>query len=249
MEQILSWIEINPNKNATVKPISVQLSSDTNDATDIPVVGPGGVGVVPLDPPGPVSLYLWNTNPEYRAGNFLNRKTILRSFLVLLNERFDKELKGRHWSKNLVLTQLQEQESAAVSPPQKTFELNKALTHILGFQYVEVDEIHKKMYVYPEDLRSWSHMNPVYLASYGCRSIYTQNCLEDARTFFKTWFYKLESSGYTYTWPKADGTVKDLKEKLATFNLNKVDDKIKKDELCAQVGKMESIIHINSEFS
>ena len=102
--------------------------------------------------------------------------------------------------------------------------------------------------MYPEDLRTWSNMNPVYLASYGCRSLYTKNHLEDARTFFKTWFFDLESSGYSYTWPKTDGTVKDLKEKLASFNLSLPDEKRKKDELSICVGKSESIRHINSEF-
>jgi len=248
MDQILTWIAHNPTKDTTVKRICIQTCSDTNDATDTPVVGPGGVGVVPLDPPGPVSLYLWNTNPEYRAGNFLNRKTILRSFLVEINERFDKELKGRAWSKNLVLSQLQEQESAAVSPPQKTFELNKALCYVLGFQYIEIDEIHKKMYVYPEDLRTWSALNPVYLASYGCRSIYTKNHLEEARTFFKTWFFNLEASGYSYTWPTTDGTLKELKEKISQFQLTLNTAKPKKEELSIYLGKAESIRHINSEF-
>jgi len=86
--QIGSWISQNPNKDISVPFIKIQVISDTCESSENPVVGPGGVSVVPLDPPGPVSLYLWHTNPEYRAGNFQTRKIILREFIVSLNAKF-----------------------------------------------------------------------------------------------------------------------------------------------------------------
>ena len=171
---ICSWININPSKEKAIFPITIKIYSDTNENENNPLVGPGEVGVVPLDPPGPLSLYLWHTNPEYRAGNFHTRKILLREFIVSLNIQFDIELKGRSWNRSKVITQLQEQETSAISPPQNTPELNKALCYCKNLQYIEVDEIHKKIYWYPQDIRLWTNEFPVYLASFGCRSIYVK---------------------------------------------------------------------------
>ena len=139
-EQISGWIEQNKNKNVMVPNISIKIYSDTCESETNPLVGPGNLGVVPLNPPGPVSLILWHTDPEYRAGNFLSRKGILRDMIVKVNERFQNELKGRGWNRAKTIEQLQAQESSAISPPQNTPELNKALCHILNFQLIEVDE-------------------------------------------------------------------------------------------------------------
>jgi hypothetical protein len=140
-KQISSWISQNQNKDISVPFIKIQVVSDTCESSENPVVGPGGLSVIPLDPPGPVSLYLWHTNPEFRAGNFQTRKVILREFIVKLNGQFESELKGRQWNRKRAIEQLQEQDSSAVSPPLNTPELSKGICHVLGFQYIEIDEI------------------------------------------------------------------------------------------------------------
>lgn len=248
-DQIVKWIHENPNKNVSVQPIEIKILSDTNENSDNPVVGPGGVGVVPLDPPGPVSLYLWHTNAEYRAGSFQTRKKILRETIIYLNERFDAELKGRGWNRKKVIEQLQEQDSSAVSPPLNTPELSKAIAFVLGFQYAEVDEVHKKVFTYPNDIRTWSNEYPIYLVSHGCRSVYVQNNNEEARKFFKSWFFELERNNYSYIWPTTDATVKDLKEKLLSFQLTINKQKPTKEDYMIKVGKAEAIRHISTEFT
>lgn len=245
-KQISSWISQNQNKDISVPHIKIQVVSDTCEGSENPVVGPGGVGVIPLDPPGPVSLYLWHTNPEYRAGNFLTRKQILRQFIVTLNGHFESELKGRQWNRKKAIEQLQEQDSSAVSPPLYTPELSKGICHVLGFQYVEVDEVNKKLFSYPEDLRTWSNEYPIYLVSIGCRSIYVKEKAEEARPFFKNWFFDLEKT-YKYQWCETSGTLKELKETYESFGLS-LPAKSKKEDYSSAVGKAQSIRHINNEF-
>ena len=247
-KQISSWVSQNLNKDNSVPFIKIQVVSDTCEGTENPVVGPGGVSVIPLDPPGPVSLYLWHTNPEYRAGNFLTRKNILREFIVTLNGRFETDLKGRQWNRKKAIEQLQEQDSSAVSPPLNTPDLSKAICYVLGFQYMEVDEIHKKLFSYPEDFKTWSNEYPIYLVSIGCRSLYVKHNHEEARPFFKTWFFDLEKT-HTYIWPVSSGTLKELKDTLETFGLTAPGSKPKKEDYAIVLGKAEAIRHINSEFS
>ena len=57
--QIKEWITNNPSKNSSVLPIKIQVFSDTDENVEAPIVGPGGLTLIPLDPPGPISLYLW----------------------------------------------------------------------------------------------------------------------------------------------------------------------------------------------
>ena len=250
-QQIKEWITINPFKNTTILPIKIQVFSDTDEKIEAPIVGPGGLSSIPLDPPGPVSLYLWHTNPEYRAGNFITRKMLLRKAIVLLNEKFDIDLKGREWKASVrakVISQLQEQESSAVSPPMTTTELSKAICFVLGFQYAEVDEIHKKIFWYPEDIRSWSNDKPIYLVSQGCRSVYVKKVEEDARPFFKQWLFELVDKEYICVWPTTDGTLKELKTTLESFGLSIKKDKPLKEDYIIAVGKAEAIRHINATY-
>ena len=252
LEQISSWIAQNKHKNDSVNEIKIKTYSDTCETETNPLVGPGGLGVVPLNPPGPISLILWHKDPEYRAGTFLTRKSILREKIVHINERFQNELKGRGWNRIRTIEQLQEQESSAISPPQNTPDLNNALCHILNIQLCEVDEIHKKMFFYPNDLRKWTNENPIYLVSWGSRSVYVKQPNEEGRAFFKDWFFDLEKNNYKILWPTTEGTVKELKEKLNEFHLTiqlENGAKPKKEDYMNIIGKAESIRHINSEFA
>jgi len=249
LEQIVQWIQKNPNKDITIEPIIVKIISDNDESKPTPAIGPGKVSIIPLDPPGPVSLYLWHTNPEYRAGSFLTRKTILRSMLVTLNERFQVELKGRIWNRKKSIEELQLQDTSAVSPQQGLPDLSKALCYVLGFQYVEVNENSKKILLFPNDVRQWSKELPIYIASYGCRSLYIKPDAEEARTIFKQWFTDLIDIGYIYEWPSADGTLKQLKDIIISSTLTvNLDVKAKKDEYSTSVGKAQAIRHINNEF-
>lgn len=248
-EQISKWISQNKYKDNTIFEIQIKTYSDTNENELNPLVGPGGLGVVPLNPPGPISLVLWHRDPEFRAGNYITRKTILREKIVEINERFQNELKGRGWNRAKTVEQLQQQESSAVSPPQNTPELNKALCHILNIQLCEVDEIHKKMFFYPNDLRLWTKENPIYCVSWGSRSIYVKGSNETGNKFFKNWFFDLEQNNYKISWPTTEGTVKELKDKLNQFNLTVQVEKPKKEDYMNILGKAEAIRHINSEFA
>lgn len=245
---LLNYIKYNPTKLKSIEPIHIKVVSDTNEASPTPEIGPGQVSIVPLDPPGPVSLYLWHTDPEYRAGNFQTRKTILRAILVTLHERFQNELKGREWNRKKAIEELESLDTSAVSPQQSLPSLYKGFCHLMNIQICEVDENAKRILTFPKDIRDWNNENPVYLASYGCRSLYVRNGVEEARPFFKSWFFDLIENGYKYEWPLCDETVKLLKDKLSEFHVS-LHAKAKKDEYMEAVGKAQSVRHIHNIFT
>ena len=162
MDSIIKSIIHNQNKKITIDPILIVPISDNDESAPSLVEGPGGVSVIPLNPPGPVSLYLWHTNAEYRAGNFNVRKDILRSMLTTLHEKFQSELKGRSSNRTKSIEQLEQQDTGAVSPPMNTPDLNRGLNSVLGIQIIEVDDIHKHIVTYPNDIRQLSNMSPIY---------------------------------------------------------------------------------------
>jgi hypothetical protein len=249
MEAVLKSVFNNIKKNTTINPIVIVPISDNDENTPTFVEGPGGVSLIPLNPPGPVSLYLWHTNAEYRAGNFNVRKELLRTMITTLHEKFQNELKGRSANRVKSIEQLQQQDTSAVSPPMNTPDLNRGLCGVLGIQIAEVDDINKKITLYPNDIRTWSNNYPIYLASQGCRSIYIRQKEEEARPYFKSWFFKLQDLGFSYEWPITDGTIKDLKDKLQSYVLTIQVDKPKKEDYAKAVGKAESLKYITSEFS
>lgn len=249
MDNVIKLINNNIYKKNSVDPIFIVPISDNDESTPNYVEGPGGVSIIPLNPPGPVSLYLWHTNAEYRAGNFNIRKDILRSMLTKLHERFQTELKGYSSNRVKSIEQLQQQDTSAVSPPMNTPDLNRALNTVLGIQIVEIDDIHKHIVSYPNDIRNFSKEYPIYLASQGCRSVYIMGKEEEARPFFKSWFFKLQDLEFKYEWPISQGTVKDLKEKLQSYMLSINIVKPKKEDYAKVIGKAESIKHINMEFN
>ena len=248
MDNIIKLINNNIYKKNSVDPIFIVPISDNDESTPNYVEGPGGVSIIPLNPPGPVSLYLWHTNAEYRAGNFNIRKDILRSMLTKLHERFQTELKGYSSNRVKSIEQLQQQDTSAVSPPMNTPDLNRALNTVLGIQIVEIDDIHKHIVSYPNDIRNFSKEYPIYLASQGCRSVYIMGKDEEARPFFKSWFFKLQDLEFKYEWPISQGTVKDLKEKLQSYMLTINIVKPKKEDYAKVIGKAESIKHLRTEF-
>jgi len=248
ISKLVEWIQENPNKSTNIEPIFIKTISDINEADPIPEIGPGQVSVVPLDPPGPVSLYLWHTHPEYRAGNFQIRKTIMRETITSLHERFEQELKGRTWNRKKAIEELESLDTSAVSPQQKLVHLSKGICFVLGFQYAEVDENSKRIMTFPSDIRSWTKEQPIYLASYGCRSLYVRIKAEEARSFFKEWFFDLIDKGFSYEWPLKEGTVKELKDYANEHNLHLHAKALKEDYQIA-VGKSQAIRHVHNEFS
>jgi hypothetical protein len=252
LRAIQSWVKENPNRKRSVLPIEIRILSDTQEGEEAPATLPGGWVPTPLEPPGPVSLWLWKTNPEYRAAGAPVRRTILRDSLLTLGTRVDAELRGAKWSRKKVQEQLAAQQTAAVSPPMDTPELDRGLAALIGVQIVQVDEANKKVRFVPPDLRTWSAEFPVWGSTTGARAVLHRQGEESVGTDLALWLGQRESEGWRVAWPEADGTLEELKGKLTQRGIGVGGtarlEKPKKADYAAAVGRAEAISHLSSVF-
>jgi len=246
LDNIREWVKENPHRKRTVIPIEIQTISDTQEGEDQPASAAGGLVPTPLEPPGPVSLILWKTNPEFRAATAQVRRTILRETILTLATRIEEELRGVKWSRKKVQEQLATQQTAAVSPPMDTPELDRALAHLYGYQKLVVDEANKKVRFFPPDPRTWSSEFPIWGATAGARAVLHKQGENSVGIGLAQWLSDRENDGWKIDWPEADGKLEDLKAKLSQAGLStgvKLD-KPKKADYALAVGKAETLAHL-----
>lgn len=247
IELVKTWIQTNPSRDCTVIPIEIRLQSDTSDDYQI-VNGPGGCIGTPLEPPGPVSFWLWHTDPMYRVSTLKVRTNILREKLVELAGRVEEECRGHRWQRKKILDQLSAQQSAAISPQQDTHELDEALCFILGFQKVILDDIHKRVLQFPKDFRTWSSDAPVWTTGLGSRCVYHLPGEKSLGSGIGTWLALRESEEWKITWPIVDAKLEEVKAKCQAKNIKPTVEKPLKNDWCAVLGKHEAMNHLLREF-
>jgi hypothetical protein len=248
LAQVVQWTQTNPSRLNSLGPIEIRLKSDTDETATV-VNGPGGTVATPLDPPGPVSFYLWHTDPMYRGGTQLLRRQILREALVEYNQKITEGCKGHRWSKKKILEQLAAQQSANVSPPQDTPELDDALCYVLNFQKFILDDVHKRVYQYPRDLREWSSEVPCWMTALGTRCLLHLPGERHLTKGIAGWLSALEEDGWRIEWPTVEAKVDDLKAACESLGLKPRGEKPKKEDWSALLGKARAISHLGKEFS
>jgi hypothetical protein len=251
MDPILKAIlEKNPHRNEKVSPIPIRVCSDTNETEEPPATLCGWVPT-PLEPPGPLAAILWKTNPEFRAGSVHVRRTILRETILTLQVRIEAEMRGRRWCRSKIIEQLALQQSADISPPQDTRDLNEALAHLYEIQIVFVDEANKKISWVPADPRSWSSTRPVWALSVGSRAVFHRAGEESVANHLSQWVSDREAEKWRVAWPVADGTMDAIKSKVLKLNIGLGPrlEKPKKADYAAALGRVEAIHHLSETFS
>jgi hypothetical protein len=134
------------------------------------------------------------------------------------------------------MEQLAAQQSAAVSPPQDTWELDRALAHIFEYQKVIVDEANKTVVFIPGNPAVWSSERPVWIVGVGSRTVFHKGAEHDCRRNVLSWLEGREDDGWTIKWPEAEGTMEEMKGRIAPRP-----GKLKKQEMAAILGRVESI--------
>ncbi len=247
LSTVQQWISHNPTRDTRLSTIEIQTHSDTGGFEVL--AGPGGLISTPLEPPGPVSLYLWYTDPVYRAGTLPLRRQILREHLLQIGSRVDKECKGHKFCRPRIHEQLAAQQSAHVSPTQDTHDLDNALCFLMNIQKLVVDEANKKLLFYPENLQLWSSSKPIWMCGLGSRCVYHLSGEKLMGSSLLSWIQEREQEGFKFRWPLADGKLDDLKSRAELLKVKITVEKPKKDDYCVLVGRAETIQHLLTEFS
>jgi hypothetical protein len=241
--QIQSWVKENPNRKLEVIPIEICTVSDTQEGEDAPATIAGGWIPTPLEPPGPLSLYLWKTDPEFRVATPPVRRTILRDTIITITSRVEAELRGIKWHRKKVIEQIAAQQTSAVSPPMDTPDLDIALCALFGYQKVCIDEANKKVEFFPADPRTWSTDFPVWGATTGSRAVLHRPGEESVGHGLSAWLGDRERDGWKIAWPVSDGTLEEIKKKMLErgTSVGQSIDKPKKAEYAAAWGRAEAL--------
>jgi len=243
--KLQTWVKQNPNRTRTAIPIEIRIVSDTQEGDAAPATVAGFVPT-PLEPPGPVAHILWITDAEFRAGSTPVRRTILRDTIVKLTGRVDEECRGIKWARKKIQEQLAAQQTAAVSPPMDTPELDRALAHLYGFQKVIVNEAGKKVRFFPADPRTWSTELPVWATTTGARAVLHAPGEEPIGPVLSAWLQERENEGWTVDWPEAEGGLDTIKTEMTRRGIGcgASLEKPKKVDWALALGRADSIRHL-----
>lgn len=204
-----------------------------------------------LHPPGPVSLYLWSTNPEYRAGSEAQRRTMLNEILVKFQDRVQKgEVNsGRKMAKSKLV------EALAITVENASEENFEALERVVsclgGVQWIRIHENEKKITCIPDDLRTWRADIPILWTRERYRSAgEVPGKGGNVLAKLSKWIGDREAEGFQLEYPHASGTMESLKEawnKLGRGLPHTKNPKGRplKDDYAAALGRVEVYNHLN----
>lgn len=211
MEILLPIFEKNPHKSLTAEYIPMPGESDSAPV-DESTENQYGVDWARLQPPGPVSLFLWSTNPEYRAGTEAQRRTMLNEIIVAFQERVQKGevSSGRKISRSKLAEALG---ITIENASEENFEaLEKIVSGLGNVQWIRIHENEKKITCIPDDLRTWRSDFPILWT----RERYRSAGEMPVRSSFglpqlSKWLGDREAEGFQLTYPHATGTLEALK--------------------------------------
>ena len=188
-------------------------------------------------PATPLSALLLIQDVLYNGLTEEARRGVLRDETTDLQEKSVLFLKGRQWpirrtAEGIVSAGLEEGKSW----PELGWE---ALCVLRECQLVLLNEDKKQIQFYPADLRSWNVSTPIYILDHEVRYLHKQ----PSSFSLGLWLSQQEQTGWSITWPVADGTVVELKAAAEKVN-ETIPQRISKDALTKRIGRAEAVYHL-----
>lgn len=240
ISDIQTWIQKNPNKHHLP---SFQAKKTNDDQVDFQW---DGSPKLLLSLPGSLSCFLTFTDPVYRYASENGQRQILRDMILVLQERIEKELVGRKWSRR----KLCELVSAELAEKQPVFHapLEEALSELFQIQKVMVSHNDKKIRFFPEDLRLWKSDRRILVTD--SENLWLYEKPFSSLPTLLTWIQAKEADQWVIDWPLADGKLEDLRGELHSKGLTAHSripgEKIKKEDYARCLGKAQAISNLGS---
>lgn len=244
MNSLLPILEKNPFKNLTLEVIRMPGESDSSLA-DESTETQYGVNWARLQPPGPLSLFLWSTNAIYRAGTETLRRNMLNEKIVELQERVQNgEIPS---SRKFTKAKLCDALGISIeNASEENFEcLEKVISTLGNVQWIRIHENEKKITCIPDDLRLWDIEKPILWVRERYRSA---GELPNKTTFtfpkLSKWMGDREADGWSFTYPVAEGTFESLKQQWNSLGIgapksSSGKDRLLKEDYAKALGKVQ----------
>jgi len=218
MEILLPLIEKNPFKSVEPEYIPMPGENSNNpieESTELQY----NMNWARLNPPGPLSLVLWSSDPEYRAGSESLRRTKLHEITIQYQERIQSGqvvVQKRVGKGKLCEVLGMNVENAS----EENFGLLEAcVPELAQVQWVRIHENEKKITFIPSDLRQWSSAKPILWVRERYRSAgEPAQKAEFTLQHLANWIGTRESEGWSMTFPVAEGTMESLKQEWNALN-------------------------------
>jgi hypothetical protein len=168
------------------------------------------------------------------------RYSQLRDETTDLQEKAALHLKGRLWpvrrtAEGIAGVGLEEERHSLWTPLGW-----RALCHLRECQIVVVNEAHKTVQLYPEDIRIWSKDIPIYIMDSSAHTVFVP---PPSYSFVK-WLQLQESLGLLVEWPQMEGTMEEIKS--AAHKVGEPAERIVKAILQKKVGRAQCIHFLNT---
>jgi hypothetical protein len=230
--KIYHIIERNPNKDKTLRWSSLTPTQGSGEQWDI-------FEMKPLDPPGSLSMLLFQTDVLYEMATPALRRQLLTEHLLVLHERVDKELVGRRFPRKKIQDILSGQ--VALHSPQHSNLLDEVLCELFQVQKVLIHRKTKSIHFFPPDLRVWKADRKVVFGEEDGNWVLRPT--EDKSLL--AWITEKEDQKWTIHWPTAEGKLEDMKaileRKQLTVHPALGNTKAKKDDYARVLGRSEAI--------
>jgi hypothetical protein len=247
MDSLLSAVERNPTKSKAPIKISMPGENDTLPVDESTLLE-YGVQWARLNPPGPVSLWLWSTNVEYRGGSESLRRRILSDTIIALQARAQTGEGCRRGTKTKVCDALgMNVENAS----EENFELlEESVSALANVQWIRIHENEKKVTFIPKDLRTWTNDKPIFWVRERYRSAGEMETTTLAKVAF--WIGNREDEKWQCEYPVAEGTFESLKQQWNAFDYGlpttrSESGRILKDDYARALGKAQSLRHLGKK--
>lgn len=235
LTDVFTWIQKNPSKHH----LPGFQAKKTNDEAQDQFFWDGSTKtLLPLS--GSLSCLLTFHDPVFRYASENGQRQILRDAILELQERIDKELVGRKWSRR----KLQELVSAELAEKKPTMNpaLEEALCELYHIQKIMIHHNDKKIMFFPPDLRLWKSDWKVMMSDSENLWLYEKEF--PSLSFFLQWLQEKENE-WTVCWPSADGKLEDLRAELQSKGLTAhprvPGEKVKKDDYSRVLGRAQAI--------
>jgi hypothetical protein len=239
MDKFLDTIDKHPFRNSKVSPF-------TKEKEELRQIQPSimlwGGGVRSLAPSRLTTAWLMTEDPLMILAGSGYKKTETR------DKTFDLQIEAssKFRSGNRKYTKAKVAE--ALANPKPTEEQNKVVAAVLyslkQIQIVCFDEEKKIVWTMPEDLRCWSSSQQTLWIDSKCEKMLD---FEEKQPNLGLWLMERENDGWNITWPVANGTFEEIKERILNdfehlvVTSSEVGKKPKKEDYARVLGRADAI--------
>ena len=236
VSDLTTWISKNPHKHH-LPSFQAKKTNDENNQDQFFWDGSPKT-LLPLS--GSLSCLLTFHDPVFRYASENGQRQILRDTILELQERIDKELVGRKWSRR----KLQELVSAELAEKKPTMNpaLEEALCELYHIQKIMINHHDKKIMFFPSDPRLWKSDWKIFMSDSENMWLYEKEIT--SLPSLLEWLQEKEKD-WAICWPIADGKLEDLRAELHSKGLTAHSrvpgEKVKKEDYARVLGRAQAV--------